>query len=108
MRGRSMRRLIRDVASIAAGLLAAVLCASAIGFAGMFAIARGMQTTPTVTIARVSNFILVPITAGLVIGALRPRRPLVLAVLLVVASLIGTYRSLGPAGMPHGWKILGY
>jgi len=103
-----MRALLRDVVSIAAGLLAAALCATAIGFIGMSAIAGGLQTMPTLTIARVGNFLLVPLAAGLVVGLFRPRRPVVLAVLLVVASLIGTYRSLGPAGLPHGWKIVAY
>jgi hypothetical protein len=103
-----MRRLIRDAASIAAGLLAAVLCAIGIRVIGMVAIASGFQAMPTIVVARVGNLILVPVAAGLVIGAFRARRPVVLAVLLVVVSLIATYRSLGPAGLPHGWKIVVY
>ena len=103
-----MRRVIRDAGGITAGLLTAVLCANVIGFTGLFAIAHGMQSTPTVTIARVANSVLVPLAAGLVLGAFKPRRPVVLAVLLVVVGLLGTYRSLGTAGLPHGWKIVAY
>jgi hypothetical protein len=103
-----MRKLIRDAASIATGLVAAVFCARAIGFAALFAIAHGLEVASTVIVARAANLILVPIAAGAVMGAFRPRRPAVLAVLLVAVSLALTYRSLGPAGLPHGWKIVAY
>jgi hypothetical protein len=67
-----------------------------------------MQITPTVTVVQVANLVLVPLAAGLAVGAFRPRRPVVLAVMLVAVSLLGTYRSLGAAGLPHGWKIVAY
>ena len=103
-----MRRLARDAASIATGLLTSVVMAILVGRVGLFAMALGTDIVPTVAIARVANVLLVPLAGGLVVGAFRPRRPVVLAVLLVVLSLLGTYRSLGPAGMPHGWKIVAY
>jgi hypothetical protein len=101
-------RLIRDVVSVTIGLVAAILTARAIAFAGLFAIAHGLQITPTVTVARAANLLFVPLAAGLVVGAFKPRRPVVLAVLLVVVSLAGTYLALGPDGLPHGEKILAY
>ena len=52
-------------------------------------------------------FFLVPAAAGAILGALAAH-PVRLAVPLVALSLVATYLTLGPAGMPHGWKIVEY
>jgi hypothetical protein len=103
-----MRKLLRDITGVAAALVAAVLCAQLIAFVAMFAISHGVEIGSAAVVARVVNFVLVPLAAGTVIGAFRTRRPLVLAVLVVAVSLAGTYRALGPTGLPHGWKIAAY
>jgi hypothetical protein len=103
-----MSRLVRDTASIATGLASAAFCTYAIGLVAVFAIVRGMDSASTVMTARVASFLLVPMSSGVALGAFRPRRPVLLAVVLVAVSLVGTYRSLGASGLPHGWKIVGY
>jgi hypothetical protein len=52
-------------------------------------------------------FLLVPATAGAILGVLASH-PVRLAIPLVALSLLVTYFTLGPAGMPHGWKIFDY
>jgi len=102
-----MGNIARSVLAIASGLAAAILCTRAVAI--IASLTLDSTSAPSVaTGAQLASIILVPVAAGLALGALAPRWPVFLAVVLVATSLVGTYVALGTAGMPRGLKLGAY
>jgi hypothetical protein len=48
------------------------------------------------------------IAAGLALGRLAPDKPSVHVAVVALLSPLGSYLIVDPAGLPHGWQIVGY
>jgi hypothetical protein len=103
-----MTAFARALLAVAASLAAAALVAWLIGESAL-ALVRAAGPRDTVLLTGIlANLAAVPLVAGFTLGVIARRWLPVLSVALVVASLLGTYWSLGPTGLPHGWKLVEY
>jgi hypothetical protein len=98
---------LRDLGALIAALFFSAAVNLLLGRVGIAAAVASQSPMDTAAVFAVMIFFLVPMVAGVLLGAFAPH-PVRLAIPLVTLSLVATYVSLGSAGMPHGWKIFEY
>jgi hypothetical protein len=99
--------VFRDLGALLAALLVSTGVNVLLGRVGLAVAGSSSNAISSAAVFVVVMFFVVPATAGAVLGVLAAH-PVALAIPLVALSLALTYLSLGPAGMPRGWKILEY